>query len=179
MSSTAELSVQPSWSVRLMSIQQIPLVVSWIAAIDPNSEIDEIGIADRMKQEMVEAVEIGRSEYYIGYFEQMPTFFMVGFLVEGDILFLPALKDSGREYEIATLLISPLIAEELHFHLYLQAIQYIFKRDLVGRVVYQIEGPNRFLKSILLRLGFCELQNADYTSIGIWFECRRSAFLTD
>jgi hypothetical protein len=149
-----------------MSVQQIPLVVSWIAAIDPRSETDQIGLATRMTRELSDASELGITEYYIGYFEQMPTFFMVGFPVE------------GHSYEISTLLVSPLIEGKLHLPLYHQVVQFIFKKDSVDRVIYQVESYNELLKSILTSLGFRDFGSAAATPTRIWYGCHRAEFLT-
>jgi hypothetical protein len=73
---------QPKWSIKPMTMEQIPLFVSWIAALDPRSEMDQKAIADRMQNEMLLARKIGFPEYYIGHFEQLPIFFMIGFLIE-------------------------------------------------------------------------------------------------
>jgi hypothetical protein len=160
-----------------MSIQQVHLAVGWIAAIDPNSQIDQIGVVDRMKWEMEEALEVGISEYYIGYFGQLSTFFMVGFLNKEKQSALPALKDGEYDYEIATLLVSPLIEEALHFPLYYHAAQFILGKQRVGRVIYQVEDTNEFLKAILVHLGFCELGYSDSVYPRVWYGCRRADFL--
>src|SRR5579862_5559504 len=177
MSSTAESTTQPSWSVRPMSVQQIPLVVSWIAALDHTREIDQIGLAERMTREFVEALKIERTEYFLGYFEQMPTFFMVGLPVEGKIPVLAALPDGLVDYEISTLLVSPLIEEKLHFPLYHQAVQFIFKKEPVDRVIYQVQDTNDRLKSTLQALGFQDLCTADSPPNRIWYGCRQREFL--
>jgi hypothetical protein len=160
-----------------MSVQQIPLVVAWIAAIDPTREIDQIGLADRMTRELADASELGITEYYIGYFEQMPTFFMVGSPVEGKLPALPALPAGGVDYEIATLLVSPLIEEKLHLPLYHQVLQFIFKKELVERVIYQVEAKNDARKSALEAIGFRDLRTADSAPNRIWYGCRRTEFL--
>jgi hypothetical protein len=160
-----------------MSVQQIPLVVSWIAAIDPNRETDQIGLAARMSQELADASELGITEYYIGYFEQMPTFFMVGLPVEGKLPSLPALPDGYVDYEIATLLVSPLITEELYFPLIHQAINFAFTKTSISRVIYQIESTNQLLKSILSRLGFQEIDYIDSAQTRIWYGCGSNEFL--
>jgi hypothetical protein len=160
-----------------MSVQQIPLVVSWIAAIDPSRETDQIGLADRMARELADASELGITEYYIGYFEQMPTFFMVGSRVEGRLPALPALPNGYYDYEIATLLVSPLIEQKLHLPLYHQVLQFIFKKGLVDRAIYQVEDKNERLRSALAALGFRDLQSADSAPNRIWYGCQRAEFL--
>jgi hypothetical protein len=148
-----------------MSVQQIPLVVSWIAAIDPNRNTDEIGLAERMTRELSDASELGITEYFIGYFEQLPTFFMVGSPVE------------GHNYEIVTLLVSPLIEEKLHLPLYHQVIQFVFKKELVDRVIYQVESKNELQKAILAALGFRDFGSTDSAPIRVCYGCRRADFL--
>jgi hypothetical protein len=177
MSSTAELTAQPSWSVRPMLLEQVPLVVSWIAAIDPTTEIDQTGIADRMRREMEVAIRKRLADYHIGYFENLSTFFLEGFQLEKQTVFLPPLSGAGKDYEIATLLISPLIGNELHLPLYHQAVRFIFDAVVVDRIVYQIDKTNEFLAAVLLGLGFRELGHADAGDTRVWYGCRRSEFI--
>lgn len=176
MSSTVEGNAQPSWSVRPMSIQQVPLVVSWIAAIDPARETDQPGLADRMRRELIDASELEITEYYIGYFEQMPTFFMVGFVVAKKLPALASLLGGYVDYEISTFLISPLIEERLHLPLYRLAVQFILRRGLIDRVMYQVESKNELLKSILEKLGFRDLGPTHPRSSRNWYGCRRIDF---
>jgi hypothetical protein len=179
MSTNFDLTAQSSWSVRPMSAQQVPLVVSWIAAIDPNRNMDQLGLVDRMTHELEEASRLGLSEYYIGYFEELSTFFMIGFPLDTKAHVSALLPDGHGDYEIATLLVNPLIKEkELHFGVYLRAVQFIFSKEKsVVRILYQVEIQDKTLPSILLPLGFRKLGSVDLAGTRTWYGCLRDEFL--
>jgi hypothetical protein len=162
-----------------MSAHQVPVVVSWIAAIDPNRNMDQLGLADRMTHELEEASGLGLSDYYMGYFEQLSTFFMIGLPIDRKAHVSALLPDGHGDYEIATLLLNPLIKEkELHFAVYLRAVQFIFREEkAVERILYQVENQNQTLPSILLSLGFRELGSVDLAGTRTWYGCLRDEFL--
>jgi pectin methylesterase-like acyl-CoA thioesterase len=149
MASTITPASKKTWSVCPMSLQQVSLVVSWISAIDPNTEIDQTALATSMKQELKEARKIGGCEYFIGDFGKMPMYFMVGFACMG-----------RSAFEVATILVNPLLAEALQYPVYQQAFQSIFKDRSIDRIVIEVEAGSKYLKSVMLRLGFNELPNS-------------------
>lgn len=147
-----------------MSPEQIPLVVSWIAAISTAGEIDQIDIAAKMEREMRECTAAGICEYFIGYFQQMATFYLVGALVGSD------------DYEVITLLPSPVVTEDLYLHLFHQAIKFVFEKEATARVVFQVDVVNELRQSILFQLGFCEVA-APSDGSQRWWGCPRLGFV--
>lgn len=126
-----------------MSLRQIPLVVWWIASIDPTVDCDQTALINSMMREVAEARDTGGAEYFIGYYTDVPMYFLVGFRNE--------LQSS---FDIATLLIGPLVTPELHFQLYQQAVRILLRRSSIDRITMEVDNSNRRLKLTLRRLGF-------------------------
>ena len=164
MSRAVNLTAQPAWSIRPMSSEQIPLVVSWIATIHPAGDIDEIDMAQGMRQEMDECHALGTCEYFIGYFQQMATFYLVGAKAEPD------------DYEIITLLPRFVVTEDLYLHLFHQAIQFVFEKEEMSRIIFQLDAENELRRSILLQLGFNAVDRPGDRS-HTWWGCVRLDFM--
>ena len=145
MTSAVLQSTSRFWSVRPMSCRQVPLVVWWIASIDPNVDTDQPGLITIMNQELIDARKLGCPEYYVGYFSETPMYFLVGFRDE-----------RTASFEIATLLVGPLVRTALHFRLYQQMIRLIFRRRRIGRITWEIEAPDPGLRLMLREIGFKE-----------------------
>lgn len=164
--------------VQSMTADQIPLVVSWIAGIDPLSTINEPDLVADMQQEFLHARTKTPSEYYIGFYDQLATFYMVGFPFPGKAKYDSASAKGRNDYEISTLLVNPALSRELYLPLYHQAVKFLFTREDIGRVLLQIEKTNEYLQSVLLRLGFQVYEYGKKESASYrWYACRRSNFI--
>ena len=157
--------------------EQVSLIAEWISAIDPVSHIDQYGFTNDMEGEWCEAKKEGISQYHIGYYLELSVFFMVGVFYRERSPVSRALEDGAFDYEIATLLPSPLVTHKnLHFPLYYEAVKFTFQDERVGRVIHQVEVKNVFVQSILHSLGFNGLGFADLTCTRAWWGCRRDEF---
>jgi len=160
-------SKYPQWFIRPMELHQIHLVVSWMDALDPYGEMDQPAIATRMEKEMIRAQATHSPQYIIGRIDELPAFFLNGFLT------------SNLDYEILTLLPNPILQRELYSSVYLQAFKYLFEQDLVGRILLQVEKGDDYLITILYQLGFTA--PGDYTTHNLthkWYACKLADFIS-
>jgi hypothetical protein len=172
------LKRQPEWSVRSMTADQIPLVVSWIAGIDPLSTINVPDLVADMHQEFLHARSKTPSEYYIGFYGQLETFYMVGFPFPGKAKYDSASTKWRNDYEVSTLLVNPALSRELYLPLYHQVVKFLFTREDIGRVLLQIEKTNDYLQSVVSRLGFEPYEYSKKQSVSYgWYACRRADFI--
>jgi len=104
---------------------------------------------------------------------------MIGFPLERKAHVSALLPGGHADYEIATLLVNPLIQEkELHFAVHLRAVQFIFRKEAaIEQILYQVENQDQTLASILQSLGFRELRFVDSAGAHTWYGCLRDEFL--
>jgi len=159
-----------------MTLGQVPLVVSWIAAIDPDAAMNEIEVAARMERELIDAGEAGVYHYFIGYFERLATFFMVGARLAWGTVGGGRNERREQDYEIVTLLVSPVITEDLYLPLFHQAIGFVFESERVDRVICKIEVGDELRGKVLRRLGFYEVEWEGGDGVSGWYGCSRERF---
>lgn len=162
----------PKWSVQPMQLSQIHLVVSWIDALEPYKETDQVSTAARIEKEMIRAQASKTPQYIIGHVDELPVFFLIGFALSA--------KESNvsRDYEILTLFINPILQNKLYQPVYQQAIKYLFDQDLIGRVLLQIEKSDKDQIAILRKLGFSPPK--DYITHNLthqWYACKLCDFI--
>jgi hypothetical protein len=160
-----------------MTLEQIPMVIDWMAAIDPNNKMDRKYTIEQMRDEMLLAAKNHNIVHYIGYFDRDAAFFIVVLPGAGRPSISPSTLGMAGEYELFTLL--PRSSNMDIFRVTAWAIHFVFSMGFVDSVLRQVKSTDQQGRWILDTLGFSELEDRE-TALGyVWYACGKEDFKFD
>jgi len=130
----------PEWDVRPMTIAHISLVVSWMAFLDPGAKMDQSAVEAQLSKDINEAHESNLMEHRMGFFQELPVFYMEGGIIRLSKSFkLLKGNAAGQGYEISTLLINPTIENRLILPVHYRVIKFLFERSNILRIIISVK----------------------------------------
>jgi hypothetical protein len=165
------------WSLRPMTLEQIPMVIDWMSAIDPSNKMDREFNAEQLRRNLLDAAEKHFNEHYIGYFEHLASFYLVVLPAGGQSAVSGSELNMSGEYEVFTVL--PRSGDIDLLVVYAWAIHFVFSVDFVGYVLKQVEATNQERRLILNTLGFSELGDRETAPGWLWYGCSKEDFKFD